>query len=191
MMLKVALAFATVLTLWSDSHIGRRQVEDPYVAAGRLLDAGKFAQAAAIYEDLLTRDFEMTADKRARILNNLGFSHFLMKKTELALRRYSEALTLAPTYATCLNNMGAALMGQERFSEALPYLERAYRSERSIKIVFNLFVVHYRLGHEREALAFIEEAMKLNTTYTETRLKAKNVKQADIERLKKRIKGFP
>ena len=161
---------------------------DKYKQAGVLLDRGEFKQALTLYQEFLQEQPALDAQRQSRVLNNIGFSHYKLDRLTEAQEYYDRALALSPDYATCLNNMGVLLINQKRFDDALPYLERAYRQEQTVKIAFNLFAVHYYLDHRKEALAFIEKAMKLDESYTEGRLKAKNIRQSDIDKLKRRVK---
>ncbi len=180
---------AAVLIWWLGGSAWVHGVQDKYSLAGTMLDKGAYAKAIVAYEDLLQESDGMDERQRSRINNNIGFAYFKLKQSDKALQYYHEALDLDPAYTTCLNNVAVVLIGTGRYGEALDYLERANKVDPTIKIVFNLFVVHYRLNHRDKALGFIEEAFKLDTGYTEARLKANNVRESDIKELKRRISG--
>jgi len=166
-----------------------RAGEDKYSQAGLLLDVNRYAEALALYKEILNSEVPLEDKKRSRIFNNIGYCYFKLNDFEKAYEFYKNALDIDPNYPICLNNYAAVLMNQKKYEEALPYLARAYGIEKNIKVIFNLFAAHYYLNHQKEALAFIEEALRLDEAYTEDRLKTKNIKQRDIDRLKKRIRG--
>lgn len=159
-----------------------------YVIAGKLLDKGAYADAVAAYEMILSSEREITDHLRSRVLNNIGFAYYKLNKRAEAREYYDQALKVDPNYATCLNNLAVLLINERNFSAALPLLEHSYKVERTAKVAFNLFAAHYYLSNRNRALAFVEEAFRLDERYTEARLKAKNIKQGDIDRLKKRIR---
>jgi Tfp pilus assembly protein PilF len=163
--------------------------EDKYRKAGSLVDDAQFVRALAIYQEILNAEPSPDPKTKSRILNNMGFCHYKLQNTEKAEEFYRQAIDIDPDYATCLNNLAALLMNRGKHEEALPYLNRAHGLEKNIKVVFNLFVCHYYLKHEREARAFIEEAFALDDAYTSDRLKSKNISPKDVERLRKEIKS--
>lgn len=164
-------------------------VEDKYAKACLLLDKNRFAEALVVYEEILKTDASLEDKKKSRVFNNLGFCYYKLNDLEKARQYYGKALDLDRNYSVCLNNLAVVLMNQKKYEEALLYLDQAYGVEKNIKIIFNLFVTHYYLDHRKEALAYIEEALRLDEAYTQDRLKKKNVSQRDIERLKKYVKG--
>jgi Tfp pilus assembly protein PilF len=52
-------------------------------------------------------------------------------KTNEAIAAFEKAASLDPNNAHVSNNAGAALIGQQRGSEAIPYLETALRLKRN------------------------------------------------------------
>lgn len=159
--------------------------KDKYEEAGRLVDNRRYAEAIAVYQELLSSGEQLDDKLRSRILNNIGFCDFKLKRFKESADFYKRALTIAPSYQTCLNNLAALLMNEKKWNEALPYLLQANAVEKNVKVVFNIFVVHYYLEHQKDALAYVQEAMSLDSAYTEARLKAKDISQADIDKLKK------
>jgi len=163
--------------------------EDKYRKAGNLVDESQFARALAIYQEILGAEPSPDPKTKSRVLNNMGFCHYKLQDLEKAAEFYRQAIDIDPDYVTCLNNLAALLMNQVKYEEALSCLNRAHGFEKNIKVVFNLFVCHYYLKHEKEARAFIEEAFALDDAYTSGRLKSKNISPKDLERLRKEIKS--
>lgn len=179
------------LAVLASGLIAPAQTEGPdkIREAGILVDRNEFRQALALYQDVLDGGAASEPKTKSRLLNNMGYCQFKLGRWDKASEFYRSALELDPNYAVCLNNMAALLMNQEKYQDALPYLDRAYGLERKIKIVFNLFVCHANLKHEKEAKEYIRESFDLDEKYTTERLKSKNVSAKDIERLKKEIKA--
>jgi tetratricopeptide (TPR) repeat protein len=183
------VAISAIVVSWGLPVEGQVQATDDKVRlAGVLLDKGSYAEAIVLYGAWLEGGASIEKKDRARALNNIGFAHYKLKNLTAAREYYGRALSLDPEYVTCLNNMAAVLMNEKRYADALTYLQRAYASEKTVKVVFNLFAVHYYLGHREDALSFVEEALRLDEKYTEARLRAKKIKQTDIEKLKRRMR---
>lgn len=161
--------------------------QDVRERAGALLDNGAYADAIRLYETILESGV-LEPREKSRVLNNVGFAHYKLGVRAKAIHFYELALEVDPDYATCLNNLGAALINERRFPEAITYLGRAYKLDKTAKVVFNLFAANYYLDRRSQAIAFIEEAMRIDESYTESRLRARNIKQSDIEKLKRRVR---
>ncbi|MDP2914773.1 MAG: tetratricopeptide repeat protein, partial [Candidatus Aminicenantes bacterium] len=185
-----ALAWVLLACLLVPSAFsGQQEMPDQkYAQAGLWVDAGRYAEALILYEESLKEDGVFDGNKRSRIFNNMGYCHYKLDGLDAAVDNYRQALEIDPNYAFCLNNLAVVLMNQKKYKEALPCLEQANRVEKNIKVVFNLFAVHYYLDQRKEALVFIKEAFRLDEGYTEDRLKKKNVSREDLDRLKKYIR---
>lgn len=79
---------------------------------------------------------------------------------------FRSALATAPDNPRILNNYGAFLMEQERYSEALGYFSKAsedtFYGERS-RVFENLGLAYSRLDRNEEAKASFERALRLNS----------------------------
>ena len=84
-----------------------------------------------------------------------------------AEQHFRSALTAAPNNARILNNYGAFLMEQQRYSEALGYFSKAsedtFYGERS-RVFENLGLAYRRLDRNEEAKASFERALRLNSS---------------------------
>lgn len=83
-----------------------------------------------------------------------------------AEQHFRSALASAPTSARILNNYGAFLMEQERYSEALDYFQKAaedtFYAERS-RVFENQGLAYQRLNQPEQARASFERALRLNS----------------------------
>lgn len=83
-----------------------------------------------------------------------------------AEQHFRSALASAPNSSRILNNYGAFLMEQKRYSEALEYFQKAsedtFYSERS-RVFENLGLAYQRLDQPEQAKASFERALRLNS----------------------------
>jgi tetratricopeptide (TPR) repeat protein len=87
-----------------------------------LFAQGKFADASALLSQALSES------ESAELWNDWAAVQISLGQTqdgELALRR---ALVLEPSHETSANNLGAVLYLQERYADAIPFLQRALAS---------------------------------------------------------------
>lgn len=87
-------------------------------------------------------------------------------ESQSAERHFRSALSIAPDSARILNNYGAFLMEQQRYSEALRYFQQAsedtFYSERS-RVFENLGLTYQRLDQQEQAKLSFERALRLNS----------------------------
>ncbi|HEY9889792.1 MAG TPA: tetratricopeptide repeat protein [Candidatus Obscuribacterales bacterium] len=69
------------------------------------------------------------SEKAALIYNALGFAYFAQEQYDLAIRQYKEALDIAPTYVTALNNLGHSYERKQLTAQALEAYEAALKYE--------------------------------------------------------------
>lgn len=73
---------------------GSAEAEDPnYVAARKLVEEGKYAEAIPLLEQVVAKDA-----KNADALNDLGYSNRQLGNTDAALTHYQAALALEPRH---------------------------------------------------------------------------------------------
>lgn len=168
---------------------GRQETPDQrYAQAGLWVDEGRYDRAIATYQSLLSEAGPETESRLSRIYNNLGFCFYKLDRPDEARAWYEKALAVDGRYAVCLNNLAALLMNQRKFGEALPFLERAFALDaRNVKVIFNLFVVQANLENEEEAKRFLRLALDVDRSYTMRRLKSKNISDASIARILRRL----
>src|SRR5690554_5850003 len=84
----------------------------------------------------------------------------------LSEQQFRSALAVAPNNARILNNYGAFLLEQQRYSEALTYFTKAsediFYGERS-RVFENLGLTYQKLDRPEEARASFERALRLNS----------------------------
>jgi len=103
--------------------------------------------------------------EEAALFNNMGISFYLAGKYENAAGAFSEAIRLSPrerTYNKTYNNLGLALAGLGRYSDALENFKKAAPEH----IAYNkLGTIYFQEGkYEKAALAF-EKALDLSPTF--------------------------
>jgi import receptor subunit TOM70 len=123
------------------------------------LAGGDLRRATELYEQLLERSREVPE------LTNLGTALLLMGRYEDAAERFREALELSPASPFTLLNLADALLLADRRREALELyrrlleqMDRAPRSERLLTVQAQALA---RLGRAPEAVAAIQEALRL------------------------------
>ncbi len=178
-----------------DVPVGPDQ-SDPLVQALALHEAGRFADAIALYETVLDKT---TPDPR--IYASVAEAHLRLGNTERALKYAVEALKLDPNYASGhlllgaimidlndLNrairsfervivldgnnpysyyNLGLIYFGKAQVHEAIEYFERAKDlNPNDPKIWNNLGVAHYDQGDFTKAGAYFSQALSLDPEFT-------------------------
>jgi tetratricopeptide (TPR) repeat protein len=89
-------------------------------AAARLLQQGRLAEAAPLYQALLKSD-----PRNFGYLRDLGLIRFREGKFDESVLLLGRAVALSPKSAALQSNLGAALAGLGRFREAIRHYEKA------------------------------------------------------------------
>ena len=89
-------------------------------AAGRALEAEKYAEAAAILEKVVATD---PKDFRARF--NLAFAYTQLQRDTEAIEQYSKVVEEQPELVPARLNLGLLLLRQKKAAAAVPHLEAA------------------------------------------------------------------
>jgi len=145
------LQFATA----QDSPLGQQ-----YEAAQRALTDGKYPEAQRAFEQLAQAHPEI-----AEIHANLGLIYFQERKFEEAVPELRRALKLKPGLANSATVLAMALSELGRYSEALPGLEKGFRStdlETKRMCGLQLERAYTGLLQNRKA---VEIALELNRLY--------------------------
>jgi tetratricopeptide (TPR) repeat protein len=108
---------------------------------------------------------------RARV--NLGNGYNELGLTARAIEQFREALKLNPNFAAAHNNLGAALLSQQKFEEAEKHFREAIRIQSAMpKESKNLANAHYNRGRalvelkrETEAIAEFRAAVQRNPEF--------------------------
>ncbi|GHC57850.1 tetratricopeptide repeat protein [Ulvibacter litoralis] len=77
-------------------------------------------------------------DKQVKKLNNEGVKLFLNGNFEDAKLKYKEALKVAPTYATTLNNLGMISLQEKKYKNAEALFKSAYDKQKKATYILNL-----------------------------------------------------
>ncbi len=121
--LGLALAFWSIFPLAASPQAGNEDQAAQYAAAGQqALAQGHFAEAQADFEKLAKLDPGV-----AEIHATLGAIYFKQGMYELAVKEVQTAQKLKPSLPRLDNLLGLSLAELNRFSEALPRLEKCFK----------------------------------------------------------------
>jgi tetratricopeptide (TPR) repeat protein len=129
--------------------------------ARRLLGAGQWTQAEAVYRRLLE-----SAPHTPALWHDLGIVHLQAGRPEEAVASLQKAIELDPQGGAYHNNLGLAYRRLNRPAEALACFQRALkRTAPSPQLYNNLALALEDNGRTEEALAAFDEALKLHADY--------------------------
>jgi len=125
--------------------------------ANLYLQQGKFAEAEALYMQLLQQDRQ-----DSNLHYKLGQSRFGQKKYQLAIYAYQDAIRLKPNYALAYNSLGLAYASQGRLDEAIAAFRQAIAINANYAdALSNLGRGLWQQGNINEAIATLEKARAL------------------------------
>lgn len=104
----------------------------------------------------------------ARAYTFLGWAYSQFGRYDEAIAACEEAITLDPSLGNPYNDIGSYLIAQERWEEAVPWLERAMRATQYDAPHYpyiNLGRVYEHLGDARTALACYQHALEMAPFY--------------------------
>lgn len=138
------------------------EARDAYIQLGLgYLQKGETERAKGPLQEALKLDARSEA---AHVALALVFQQ--EGETKSAEQHFRSALVSAPGNPRILNNYGAFLMEQKRYSEALGYFQKAsedtFYQERS-RVFENLGLAYRRLDRDEEAKSSFERALRLNS----------------------------
>lgn len=138
------------------------EARDAYIQLGLgYLQKGETERAKAPLREALKLDSRSEA---AHVALALVFQQ--EGEVKSAEQHFRSALAVAPNNARILNNYGAFLLEQQRYSEALTYFTKAsedtFYGERS-RVFENLGLTYQKLDRPEEARASFERALRLNS----------------------------
>jgi len=123
----------------------------------RLSRAGKFAEAAQLYQDILRRD-----PKQFDALHALGILCYQSGRLDEADRLIGEAVRINPRAADALYNRGCLLLNMSRLDEAVDCFNRAIALKPDyVEALGNRANVFLRLGRPIESLADCDKIVAL------------------------------
>ncbi|RZM82721.1 tetratricopeptide repeat protein [Leptolyngbya iicbica] len=97
--------------------------QEYYELGSLLLDKKLYSQAVIQLKQALKLLTEEESEQAALISNALGYAYFAQEQYDLAIRQYKEALDIAPTYVTALNNLGHSYERKQLTAQALESYE--------------------------------------------------------------------
>ncbi|MCP5099207.1 MAG: tetratricopeptide repeat protein [Chloroflexi bacterium] len=98
----------------------------------------------------------------------LGWTYSMVERIEEAIEMCKEAIRLDPTFGNPYNDIGAYLIEQGEYKEAIPWLENATTAERYKSPQFpftNLGRAYQRLGKYRSALQNYDKSLQIDPLY--------------------------
>ncbi|HSM55193.1 MAG TPA: tetratricopeptide repeat protein [Candidatus Sulfomarinibacteraceae bacterium] len=123
---------------------------------------GEFADAIILYK----RSLETFPTAEAHTF--LGWTYSMMERYEEAIEACKKAIEVDPTFGNPYNDIGAYLIEQEKWEEAIPWLEKATEAPRYDAPQFphmNLGRIYEHLGDYDRALNCYERAIEIDPFY--------------------------
>jgi protein O-GlcNAc transferase len=125
--------------------------------AVELHQAGRLAEAAAMYEKILTDD-----PNQFDPLHLIGVIAMQEGRYQESQRKIAAALKLRPDDPAAMGNLTAAYLRNGQFEEALAWGQRAVRlAPRSPDALINLSTALHELGRYREAIPYLQQGRDL------------------------------
>lgn len=123
---------------------------------------GKLELAISLYK----RSIELHATAEAHTY--LGWTYHFQGKLEAAIEECKKAIAVDPSFGNPYNDIGAYLIEMGKHEDAIPWLEKATRSERYESYHFAWFNLGRAYQHKewyRKALECYEQAMEMEPEY--------------------------
>jgi tetratricopeptide (TPR) repeat protein len=135
----------------------------PREAAIRALDEGRYAQAAALLDELIAAaSAPGDSAERAFLLNKRGVAWIGLRDREKAGADFAAALEVLPRFAPALANSGNLLLEAGDVERAIARYEEAVAADESYAVAFhNLGVAYKRAGRFADAVRAMRTAMRL------------------------------
>lgn len=146
----------------SENDLAQQQAKILFEQAYRHQRKGELGEAIALYK----RSLAVFATAEAYTF--LGWSYSMMRRYDEAIEMCQQAITLDPDYGNPYNDIGAYLVEQEKFAEAIPWLEKAIaapRYEARQYPYINLGRAYEKLGEPLQALRCYNEALRVAPLY--------------------------
>ena len=149
-------------TAMSSDDLIQQQAKILFEQAYRHQRKGELGDAIELYK----RSIAMFATAEAYTF--LGWSYSMMRRYDDAIEMCHKAIELDPDYGNPYNDIGAYLLEQEKYAEAIPWLEKAIVAPRYEARQYphtNLGRAYEKLGEHRRALRCYNEALRLDPLY--------------------------
>lgn len=140
----------------SDEEITREKAKVLFDRAYRRQMDGEFGEAIVLYKR------SIATFPTAEAYTFLGWTYSMMGRTEEAIAMCHKAIETDPTYGNPYNDIGAYLIDQEKWEEAIPWLEKATQAPRYQTRQFpymNLGRAHQNLGRYKTAVQHYKQAL--------------------------------
>ena len=129
--------------------------EDKNLRAHELYLQKKFAEALALYQEILAVDPNL-----AFIHFNAGNCHYHLQNFEAALQSFREAVRLKPDFFEAYTNLANTYGRLKRFDEGIPIIENAIRSYPANGPLFlSLGLLYLNSGQVAKAVKCLEKAV--------------------------------
>ena len=141
----------------------REQARELFHAAYVAQMQGRFEQAVELYKG------SIAASPSAEAYTFLGWTYHFQGKVEQAIEECKNAITIDPAFGNPYNDIGSYLIEQQKFDEAIPWLERAIRSARYDAYHYawyNLGTAHEAKEMYTLALQCYSKALEMEPLYT-------------------------
>ena len=140
----------------SDEEITREKAMVLFDQAYRHQMDGEFGDAITLYKR------SIATFPTAEAYTFLGWTYSMMGRTEEAIAMCQQAIDADPTYGNPYNDIGAYLIDEEKWEEAIPWLEKATIAPRYETRQFpymNLGRAHQNLGRYQTAMKHYRQAL--------------------------------
>jgi tetratricopeptide (TPR) repeat protein len=118
--------------------------------------AGRFAEALAIYRELVRRQPDLPD-----VWAEMGALYNLTGDADHAIGAYRQVVRTRPGDGLAWYNLGALLQNQSRPAEAIPAFQEALRLTPKMALAwYGLGLAHRSQGHPRDALAAYQQAVR-------------------------------
>jgi Tfp pilus assembly protein PilF len=128
----------------------------------RLIEARRYNDAIIT----LTRSIELFPTAEAHTFRGWAFSH--QDRIDEAIAECKLAIAVDPTFGNPYNDIGAYLIQQGKYDEAIPWLEHAIKAERYEARVFpwaNLGRIYAARGERTQAISCFRKALEEQPGY--------------------------
>jgi protein O-GlcNAc transferase len=150
-------------SLGYDTAMTTLTIQDAFDQALRHHQAGKLADAEAIYRQILAQQ-----PKHPDALHLLGVIAHQVGKNQIAVDLINRAITLNSTASIYHNNLGMALNELGQFDQAMTSYRTAIRLNPDyVEAYNNLGNTLSKKGHREEAIAAYREALRIKPDYAE------------------------
>lgn len=144
----------------------RQQAQVLFDQAYRLQMRGELANAMNLYK----RSIAMYPTAEAYTF--LGWTYGMLKRFDEAIEMCHKAIATDPDFGNPYNDIGAYLIEQEQWTEAIPWFEKAIKAPHYDARQFpymNLGRVYEQLGQHQTALTCYDNALAIDPLYLSAR----------------------